>query len=49
MTMFAKSEGQNNWTGGSGIIPIGDDEAREYAEKYATVEQIEKFFTVQDA
>ena len=49
MTVFAKSVDQNSWTGSDGIIPIDDEDARRYAEKYANAETIERFFTVQDA
>lgn len=49
MTVFAKSVDQNSWTGSEGIIPISDEDARRYAEKYADTDTIEKFFTVQDA
>lgn len=49
MTVFAKSVDQNSWTGSEGIIPISDDDARMYAEKYADTDTIEKFFAVQDA
>jgi hypothetical protein len=48
MTMFAKNVDQNSWSGSSGIIPISNEDARGYAEKYADTDVIKKFFTVQD-
>ncbi len=49
MTVFAKSVDQTSWTGSEGIIPIDDEDARRYAEKYADADIVEKFFDVQDA
>jgi len=49
MTIFRKRVDQNSWSGSSGIIPISEEEALRYAEKYASVETIQKFFQVEEA
>lgn len=36
----------NSWSGGEKIIPLTDDEAREWAEKYLYATDYEKLFTV---
>ena len=36
----------NSWSGGEKIIPLTDDEAREWAEEYLDSEDYEKLFTV---
>lgn len=36
----------NSWSGGEKIIPLTDDEAREWAEEYLDAEEYEKLFTV---
>lgn len=41
---FAEQIEQNTWCGGERIIAITDDMAREFAEKYATVDQYEEVF-----
>jgi hypothetical protein len=49
MTMFARRVDQNSWSGGSSLIPLTAEDARKYAEKYASDETIEKFFEVEEA
>jgi hypothetical protein len=52
MTRWARSIGQNGRTGGSAMIfPMSADEAREWAERYLTVEEVEKGFAdaIEDA
>lgn len=49
MTMFARRVDQNSWSGGSSLIPLTIEDARKYAEKYASDEAIEKFFEVDEA
>ena len=36
----------NSWSGGARIIPLTDEEAREWAEEYLDSEAYEKLFTV---
>ncbi len=48
MTIFSRRDG-SGITGGEGLVPISEDNARRYAEKYASVETIKKFFTVEEA
>lgn len=36
----------NSWSGGEKIIPLTDEEAREWAEEYLNSEDYEKLFTV---
>lgn len=36
----------NSWSGGERIIPLTDDEAKEWAEEYLDGEDYEKLFTV---
>ena len=44
MSKYAESCGQNQWQGGSAIIPIGLDYARDWAERHLSVEEyIEEF------
>lgn len=49
MTRFAQSAGQNSWSGGSDLIPMSTEEAREWAETYLDAESIEAHFDVEDA
>lgn len=44
MTKYARSSGQNEWSGGSEILPITADDAREWAEKHLTAEEYEAEF-----
>ncbi len=44
MTKYAKAEGQNSWSGGSDIIPLTFDEAREWAEEHMDAEDYETEF-----
>lgn len=44
MTKYAVSCGSNNWSGGSKIIPLTWEDAREWAEKHLEVEEYEKAF-----
>lgn len=43
---YAEEISMNSWSGGEQIIPLTDDEAREWAEKYLGAEDYEKLFTV---
>lgn len=36
----------NSWSGGERIIPLTEDEAKEWAEEYLDAEEYEKLFTV---
>lgn len=51
MTRWAKAIGNNGRVGSSGIIPLDADDAREWAERYLTVEEVEKGFAeaIEDA
>lgn len=44
MTKYRETVGQNEWSGGSKIIPLDFDEAREWAEKNLTAEEYEAEF-----
>ena len=41
---YAVTAGQNVWSGGEKIIPISEDTAREWAEKYLDADEYEKIF-----
>ena len=45
---YSKSEGNNSWTGGSAIIPLTYDAAREWAEKHLNADEYESEFGVVD-
>jgi len=45
MSRFAQSAGQNQWTGGSDLIPMSQEAALEWAEQNLSVDVIEKFFS----
>lgn len=50
MTRWARSvDSGNTRTGGNGIFPMDTDEAREWAERYLTTEEVEAGFAVTDA
>ena len=44
MTKYRETVGQNEWSGGSKIIPMDYDEAREWAEKNLSAEEYEAEF-----
>ena len=44
MTGYARSCGQNQWTGGSDLQPLTDDEARSWLERHKHTEALEEFF-----
>ena len=48
MTRFATRSG-NALTGGSKIIPLTEDEARQWAEQFLDAETVEQYFAVQEA
>lgn len=39
MSKYAESCGQNQWQGGASIIPVTQQDAREWAEKHLSVEE----------
>lgn len=43
-TRYAEPEGQNSWSGGSRIMPMTYDEAREWAEKHLDADEYEEIF-----
>lgn len=49
MTCFARRVDQNSWSGGSGIIPLSEEDALRYAEQYASSDVVELFFKVEEA
>ena len=44
MTKYAVSTGQNTWSGGSKIIPLSYDSAREWAEEKLSADEYESIF-----
>jgi hypothetical protein len=44
MSRFAESTGQNSWSGGSGIQPMDESDAFEWAQQYLTTEEVEEAF-----
>ncbi len=51
MTRWAKAVGNNGRIGSSGIVPMSPEEAREWAERYLTVKEVETGFAdaIEDA
>ena len=51
MTQFSHPYGQNGSRGGEKIVPLSHEEAREWAERYLTIEEVEKAFSavIEDA
>jgi hypothetical protein len=51
MSRFAQSAGQNEWTGGSDLIPMSQSEALEWAEQNLQSEDFEDHFAdvIEDA
>jgi hypothetical protein len=51
MTQFSHPYGQNGSQGGEKIIPMSAEEAREWAERYLTTDEVETAFSaaIQDA
>lgn len=48
-TRYAQATGTNSWSGGERIMPLGYDDAREWAEKYMAADDYQKNFgTVED-
>lgn len=45
---YREEVSMNTWTGGEKIIPLTDDEAKEWTEKYLGAEEYEKLFTVME-
>lgn len=41
---YARSEGQNSWTGGEKIIPVSYPRAKAWAEEHLTVDEFESIF-----
>ena len=49
LSRFAQSCGQNTWTGGSDIIPLGYRIALEWAKKHLLEANIEEHFSIDEA
>jgi hypothetical protein len=49
MSRFAQSIGQNQWSGGSDLIPMSEEDALAWAEKYLDADTVERYFAVEDA
>ncbi len=51
LTRWARRVEQNGYSGGSGIIPMDADEAREWAEEHLSTDAVESAFgdVIQDA
>ena len=45
---YAEETSINSWSGGESIIPLSDDEAKEWAEKYLDGDDYEKIFTIEE-
>jgi len=45
---YSRSEGNNSWTGGSAIIPLTYDAARQWAEEHLDADEYEAEFGVVD-
>ena len=43
-TRYASNVGDNSWSSGSAIIPIGEERAREWAEHYLKADEYENIF-----
>ena len=48
MTKYAKSIGQNQWSGGKKIIPLEMEPARKWVEEYLTADDYERIFGLPD-
>jgi hypothetical protein len=46
---FSQSAGQNQWSGGSDLIPLTPDQALEWAETHLGPDTVELYFEVKDA
>lgn len=44
MSKYAESCGQNSWSGGSDILPLTLDEAKEWVEEHVDADTYEKIF-----
>lgn len=44
MSKYAKPTGDNNWSGGSMIVPLSYDAAREWAEKHLNEQEYQAIF-----
>ena len=44
MSPYARSIGQNSWTGSEEIVPLTEAEAREWAEQHLDAEEYEEIF-----
>lgn len=51
MSQWARSTGQNSWSGGSGLRPIDPDEARDLLEDHRYTAELEQYFSsdIEDA
>ena len=49
MSRFGRSTGQNEWSGGSDLIPISKEEALEFAEQFLEPEAFERYFEIKEA
>lgn len=47
-TKYAEPYGQSGWTGGERIMPLGQDEARGWAEDHLSADEYEEEFGVPD-
>lgn len=48
MTKYAKSQGQNSWSGGEEIIPLSAAKAREWAEEHLDADDYAEIFGMPD-
>ena len=48
MSAYARSTGQNSWSGGKAIEPLTLEEAQEWVEKHLDADEYEKLFEVEE-
>lgn len=47
MSVFSRSVGQNEWSGGEKIIPLDQDDAQTWAERHLETREVEAHFAGQ--
>ncbi len=46
---WAVESGRGSWRGGSGLLPITSEEAREFLEQHAAAALVEEYFELEEA
>jgi hypothetical protein len=49
MTIFSHRCNDGSYCGWDGVIPLNEQDARMYAEKYGSAETVQRFFKVEEA